>query len=383
MHWFFFLLCLIWLGMGLAIIVNVRAARKLAELPLAERAAWPRLAIVAPASNEGRALESAMHKRMASDYPALEVVVVDDRSTDDTGDIADRLAREDPRIRVIHNHELPEGWLGKLHALKLGIEATDAEWLLFSDADVEIAPGTLRRAVHHCLAEGWDVLAAMPTMKPAGLLVGAMHSVFLRVLFAAYRVKATEDPRSSYGMGVGAFTLVKRSAYLASPGFKAIKLEIADDLMLGRLLKRSGARCTAVNGAGAAAVDIYPTVRDFVRGAEKNAWGVSAGFSLVRGLLFTGLFLALDASPFLLAATAPTSPWQLVGVVAIVWALGISMLTLRANGRRPWLGLLFPLGTLLFLWAMVRGILLGWWRGGLQWRDTFYPTSVFLAARRR
>jgi len=332
---------------------------------------------VMPARNEAAALEGAIRSRLADDYPALGLVLVDDRSTDETGAIADRLAADEPRLTVVHNEALPDDWVGKVHALQIGVDAADSEWILFSDADVLVAPGTLRRVIGYAEERGLDVVPAMPTMLPAGTWMAGMHALFLRVLWAVFDAKKIEDPASRLGVGVGAFTLVRRSALEASPGLRHIRLDIDDDLQLGLMLKRSGARCTALNGAGALSVDLYPTPRDFVVGAEKNAWGVSAGFNLLQGLVVSAAFPAFEFAPWLLVGLAPTTGWLAFATATCVVALGSSMLALAGNGRSPWGGLLYPAGALIFSWAMLRGTLLGYARGGLTWRDSFYPTETF------
>lgn len=380
-------LSLLWWPMGGLTLWNLAHCKKLKDLPLPEDPdfAWPSLTIIAPARNEADALEMAIRQRLATDYPDVQIVLINDRSEDDTGAIADAIAAQDTRLRVVHNDTLPPDWLGKLHALHLGTQAADSTWLLLSDADVEIAPDALRRAIYFAETHHFDMVAAMPTLHPVNPVLDALHAVFLRVLYAACIAHKIEDPNSPYGAGVGAFTLLRKSALDASEGFAAIRLEIADDLMLGRLLKQSSARCTVLNGAQATAVNIYPTTWDFVRGAEKNAWGVSAGFSLLRGIASALLLLLIDLAPFLLLPLTWAQPnplWWTYALACTLWAIIVSFVSLHQNGRSPWGALLYPIGTLVFVFSAIRGTLIGWSKGGLQWRDTFYPTSLFLDFQR-
>src|SRR6185369_2740694 len=103
--------------------------------------------VVVPACNEARTIERALTSLLAQDYPDLEIVLVDDRSSDETGAIIEHLAASDRRISAIHVRELPAGWLGKVHALQRGLERARGELVLFTDADIHFAPGALRRAV--------------------------------------------------------------------------------------------------------------------------------------------------------------------------------------------------------------------------------------------
>lgn len=354
---------------------------RLRDLPLAERDTWPSLAVIAPAKDEAAGLQDALRSRLRSDYPDLRVIVVDDRSEDDTGAIADGLAAVDARVQAAHVTDLPPDWLGKLNALQQGVDATDAEWLLFSDADVHITPGTLRRAIHHAEENRLDLLTAMPHVLPGGLGVSSIHAVFLTFLAPAFDAPRAENPKSSFAPAVGAFSLVRRSALAKTPGFASIRLCIDDDLQLGLMLKASGARCSVFLGPGCVSVDMYPTVRDMIVGAEKNAWGVTAAFSAARGLAFCAFLPVFEFAPWLLLAVAPTPGLRLYAALSGLALLGASAAAMLLNGRNPWPVLFQPLGVLILTWAMLRGTLKGWREGGLSWRGTHYPTEVFLRFR--
>src|SRR5918997_1721193 len=134
---------LFWIGLWLATVSHRKGVVRLADLPTeAPEGGWPSLAILFAARNEEEAVGPATRSFLAQDYPGLEVIAVDDRSTDATGAILDAIAAGEDRLRVVHVRELPAGWLGKTNALQMASEATSATWLLFSDADVILAPDT-------------------------------------------------------------------------------------------------------------------------------------------------------------------------------------------------------------------------------------------------
>jgi hypothetical protein len=261
--------------------------------------------------------------------------------------------------------------------MQRGLEQATGEWVLFSDADVHLAPGTLERVVAHAEARGLDHVAVLPSLTCKGLWLQATLSTFLLLMSALSRPWALSNPRSSAAVGVGAFNLVRRSALARTPGLEWLKMEIADDAALGVMLKRSGARQALLNGRDAVSLEFYPSVGALTRALEKN--GATAPFPvfLFGNLLLVGLLCGLLAGfasgegPLVLLAAGT---WVLGGAVtfALCRWLGLA----RAPALVPFAGVL-PLA-----WAMVRSSALALVRGGVLWRGTFYPTSVVHAGQR-
>src|SRR5262245_56083515 len=155
-------LCALWVaGLGY-LIISIKRLPVLREQHAPVPDVWPRLSVVIPACDEAANLESAVATLLQQDYPDLEIILVDDRSSDGTGEIIERLAREDPRIRAVHIETLPQGWLGKVHALHRGVEQASGDWLLFTDADVHFGAAILRRAIALVLQQRVDHLALIP-----------------------------------------------------------------------------------------------------------------------------------------------------------------------------------------------------------------------------
>ncbi|MBF5041107.1 glycosyltransferase [Aggregicoccus sp. 17bor-14] len=373
---------LYWAFVALQLLRAMRQVPQLAELQPPPPPRWPRLSLVIPACDEEATLEPALRSRLREDYPELELVVIDDRSTDATGAIVDRVAAEDARVRALHIRSLPEGWLGKVHALHRGVEQASGEWLLFTDADVHLEPGTLRTAVAYCESRGLDHLGVFPEVWSASFRLDVALGTFGRLVALAARPHAVEDPRSRAAFGVGAFNLVRRSALERSPGLSWLRLELLDDAALGQMLKRSGARCGMAMGRGRVGLTFYPSLRELARGTEKNGFAGAGRFSQLRLVLFCLTLLALEGTPFaaLLAFGHPLV--QLAGGAIAALAVGASMVGSRWMARPVLPNLLLPLGTLFFVGCLLRSGYLAHRRGGIAWRGTLYPTALLRAGAR-
>ena len=222
----------------------------------------PRVSIIVPARNEEEHIRATLTQLMALEYSNYEIIAVNDRSTDRTGqimdEVADGLENASPesgdltpyaeadrsvrptRLKVIHIAELPAGWLGKTHAMwRAGRQAT-GDWLLFTDADVLFKPDALRRAIAYAEAERADHVVVFPRMimKSAG---ERMMIAFFQALFVfGHRPWKVSDPKARDHMGVGAFNMVRRSVYDAVGTYRALKMEVLDDMKLGKVVKNAG-----------------------------------------------------------------------------------------------------------------------------------------------
>ncbi|HEX4960748.1 MAG TPA: glycosyltransferase [Thermoanaerobaculia bacterium] len=363
---------LIHLATAVAVWRGTRSIRFLSDQPPLS-GSLPRVSIIIPARNEERNVEEALQSVLALDYDNLEIDVVDDRSTDSTGVILDRMAAANPRLRVVHVRELPPGWLGKNHALELGGRKATGEYLLFTDADIVMEPTALRRAVGAMEADALDHLAVSPEIERRGLLFEMFIGVFS--LFFSMFVKPwkVRDPKSPCHVGIGAFNLVRASAWRAVGGHQRIAMRPDDDLKLGKLLKTSGFRQEMTFGRGMLRVEWYRSVRELIQGLTKNAFpGVDYQLSVVA--LTTVIQLILLVWPFLAVFLTPGGTrWLNLASVAVL--VFLCWLNAPLAGVRRWHGVGFPLATLLFLYILWRSTLSILWHGGIDWRGTHYPLA--------
>jgi len=359
---------------------RLASLRTLARTDPPDPPSWPRVSVIVPARDEADTVGPALESRLRDDYPELELIVIDDRSDDGTGAAVDRAVRDDPRVIRLRIDELPKGWLGKTHALEVGLRRATGDWLLFSDADVHVETGALRRAVALAEEDDLDLIALVPGYRTGSFAVDAIWAVFMRLLALSVDPRAVRDANSSTGIGSGAFNLVRRSAFEKTPGFVHLRLETGDDAALGVMLKAAGARCEMMDGAGLASVAVYRSVGEFLRGIEKNGSTLldKPFAALVVGF---ALFVGIELAPF--AAVFAGPGWlRILGVSALVALTTANAAALWTNTRQWLPAFAWPFGDALMAFGMLRSTWLAGRRGGVIWRGTFYAADELLAERR-
>jgi cellulose synthase/poly-beta-1,6-N-acetylglucosamine synthase-like glycosyltransferase len=360
--------------------VNYRIVERLLDLPIPELRTWPRISLIAPARNEERNIEAAMKSLLAIDYPNLQITIINDRSTDETGKILKRLAKQESRLNVVDVKELPAGWLGKNHAMHLGARQSDGEWLLFTDADVHFEPSSLRRAIGYANEHLLDHLAAYPEVCMPGWILNSFVITFATMFTMFIRPWQVRNPNSKAYIGIGAFNLVSAEAYRVCGGHVPIRMRPDDDLKLGHLMKLNGYRSDVVNGQGAIVVEWYQSFDEMVRGLEKNS-AAPLEYSVPTILASHVVLFFANIWPFLAVWITWGSWSQLLFALSVLLLVSGNAMT-AFNLRQPlWRALVFPLAISIFLYIQMRGLALLLLRGGIQWRDTFYSLADLKANR--
>ena len=380
------------IGVALAVVAGVTwpvlairfalGGRRLPSLgrvdPLPD-AALPSLTVVVAAKDEEARVEQAACSLLAQEYPGLTVSMVDDRSTDATPEILRRLAADDPRLTVARVDTLPPGWTGKSHALATAAARATTEWLLFTDGDVDLAPDACRRAVSLATRDGVDHLAVGPDLEVETLGEAVFIAYFVIMFHVSQEPWKAEDPRSRASIGIGAFNLVRRDVYERAGGHAAIRFELIDDLALGRLLKRSGARQRFALPGGFVGVRWHIGVRGLVRGVEKNAFA-AVGYRTAPALLAVVAQTTIAVMPVLglflpgwLPKAASLAAWAGAAVAYFVASRSVRV--------RTWQVVFMPVGGVLFAYAFLRSTILTLARGGVVWRGTFYRLEDLRRAR--
>jgi glycosyltransferase involved in cell wall biosynthesis len=356
----------------------------------------PRVSVIVPARNEEEIIEQALGTLLALDYDNYEVIAVDDRSYDSTGEIMDRVARSqsqnqsqspDPhfsqstremkhpdssvRLRVIHHRELPAEWLGKTHAMWTAANLATGDWLLFTDADVLFKPDSLRRALAYAESVPADHVVLFPRMimKRAGEFM--MIAFFQTMFMFGHRPWKVADPSTKDHMGVGAFNLVRRRAYEAVGTYKALRMEVVDDMKLGKVVKKAGFAQRNVFGGDLISIRWAEGAMGIVDNLTKNFFAVLS-FQAWRTVISAVGLAFLNFGPFLGVFLA--HGWaRLPYAVALASLFSIYIGMSRRSAVPAYYFLLHPVSTALFIYTLLRSMILTLSNDGIEWRGTKYP----------
>ena len=356
----------------------------------------PRLSIIVPARNEEETIEQTLNTLLGLDYDSYEVIAVDDRSTDRTGEIMERVAgsqfslsrgevgyphshssktaKNGPAgavtLRVVYHTELPAGWLGKTHAMWTAANQASGEWLLFTDADVLFKPDSVRRALAYAEAEPADHVVLFPRMimkRPGEYM---MIAFFQTMFMFGHRPWKVADPSTDDHMGVGAFNLVRRHVYEAVGTYEALRMEVLDDMKLGKVVKNAGFAQRNVFGGDLISIRWARGAFGIVNNLTKNFFAVLSFQSWRTVISALGLAF-LNFGPF--AGIWLAHGWaRLPYAIALASMLAIYIGMSWRSAVPAYYFLLHPVSTAMFIYTLLRSMVLTLWNDGIVWRGTKY-----------
>jgi hopene-associated glycosyltransferase HpnB len=286
-----------WLLLFLWIVRNARGYPTVAAgMPMTVRAT-PRVSIIIPARNEAETLAVTLPKILAQEYGDYEVILVDDASTDGTGELAERLARFHPgRLRVIRVDELSPGWVGKTHALHKGFQAATGEWVLATDADIEFHPKALLAGLWLAEREQAELVSIYAFLDCVSFWEKMILPGFGLLLSAFFPVRKINDPHSSVALASGGYILMRRSVWASLGGYEAIRAEMIDDLNTARLVKHSGRRIYVASTKDLIRTRMYHSFRELWEGLRKNAFAAHR-YSIPKMAITLGSYLVGNLLP--------------------------------------------------------------------------------------
>lgn len=374
--------CMVWCVACLRMIYIARRIRIFEKEAPPELEKWPKLSIIIPACNEAETIKPAVNTLLEQDYPDFEIVLINDRSTDGTGAIIDEIADKDPRVKAVHIEKLPDGWIGKVNALNTGTKLAVGDWMLFTDADVHLRQGTLRKALALAEADKADHLALLP--KPTAnsfwldVVIHAFGAIFLQVTGAV----DVGRPGSKSFVGTGAFNLVRRAAFDRTEGFSWLRMEPVDDVGLGLMLAISGAKSSYAIATRDISIIWYPSIKAMFKGVEKNLFGAAANYSLIRMGVIVALICAFALAPFAALMSFNVLPLFMLGIITYAFMAFGSLFMKEIFGQKFLPFFLAQFGLLIVSIMLLRSGIVCRLKGGIDWRGTEYKTEDLLAGQR-
>ena len=318
-----------------------------------------------------------MRGHLAQEYPGVEVIVVDDRSTDGTSEILARLAAEDPRLTVVAGLEPPAGWLGKPHALFQGTARASGELYLIADADVRYGPTALADAVAMLEEERLDLLALFPKLEMEGFWENVLMPYLAVSYFFGPAFWVNSDAQKRFAAGGGAGMLVRASAYRSAGGHEALRASVIDDIGLAVGVRRAGGRCRMAMADDRVRLRMYRGLRQVFDGFTKNISFVfegGMGLLLAASILFTLLAWSLPAIVLLAAALGAPVPSGDVTLAAVSFLTTVvARAGLSAYLRYPlWTAATQPLTAGVWGAILLRSLTWRFFHRRVHWRGRTY-----------
>lgn len=365
-----FCACTVTIYSAVELILGLKKMVNLGDVELCSGSDRPRVSIIVPACNEQDNIEKGLLSLLLQRYENLEIIVVDDRSTDFTADILLRMGSSYPQLIVHTVTDLPEGWMGKSHALSVGASLATGEYLLFTDADTIMEETTVSRAVHYMKIRHTDHLTLIFRNSSQNWLLDCLISDAgsgLLLMFKPWRVR---EKKSRFFIGVGAFNLLKGSVYRAIGGHETIRMHPIDDMMLGKTIKKHGYSQECLLAGDYVRVPWYDSVPAMVSGLMKN--------------MFAVVHYRLSLIPFLLVGVTIVSVFPLWGMIFCsgyirlfcMIAFGVRTMLFYGGMKYQGLPVWYVVGSLfspyITLYIIVRSTMTTLVRGGIEWRGTVY-----------
>jgi len=355
-------------------IFGFNQIKNLSSQILLDKDQLPTLSIILSALNEERDIEKALLSLLKLDYPNLEIIAIDDRSTDNTPDILDQLQKQYPHLKVFHIKELPPGWFGKNHALHFGAEHASGEWLLFTDADVTMKSDTLTKSISYVLENKVDHLTIYENHQ--------RNYFWLKILLLGLYVTYSMDKKpwriryswSKKSIGHGAFNLVNSKAYKQCGGHAAIAMECLDDLKLGSLLKDNGYHQDTVDGRDFIEREWYTSLLDMINGMKKNSFAYY-NYHILPACRDALLALGFYIWPFAAALLFP-GPVRSLNLVNIGLTLFISVYVAKQFRLQKRYAVFYPIAVSILIYTVFNSVFSVWRNKGVIWRGTYYPMGT-------
>ena len=377
------------LGVLIAWLVHARSGLDIVVDPQSDHAGHPfigeppLISVIIPARNEGRNIRRCVQALFRQTYPRFELIVVDDRSTDETPQILSQL-KDNGLLHVIHGSELPPGWAGKPHALVQGVAAAKGAWLCFMDADTFAEPGLLWSTYHLAMQHDADMFSILTDQELGSFWERVILPLVFLGLSFGFPAQRVNDPTKPDAISNGQFILIKRSVYNQVGGHTAVKDRVDEDKAFAILVKQAGYRLLLADGRKVASTRMYTSLPEMWEGWTKNIylglldrlWLLS--FGVLLGLLVSILLpLWLFGSLFWLVSAGGVAAAVVTAEASVLW---VYLLRKRHQACRAFhipggYAFTFPLGALIFTLMMVASAFNVLSGRGVIWKGRRYRRS--------
>ena len=340
----------------------------------------PKVSVIVPAKDEQVSIRKCLDSLSGQTYKNLECILINDRSKDSTGAVMEEFVKKYSHFKMISISELPSDWLGKNHALKKGAELSSGEYLLFTDGDVLFEKEAVSKAVQICLKNNLDHLCLLPKIRSRSWLLSSLN-IFFWVALITLLKPSTMGKHKKFYAGAGAFNLVKRSVYQSIGGHNRLRLEVLDDVILGKLISFSGFSCAMAYGKGLLSLAWYESAKEMIAGFEKNGFAAME-YSVLLSFLLGVSMLYFYFLPFVIVFFAP--PLAQAGLVlSLLLMQGVFFEVARQLGYNPLISLFVPFSSWLVYFAQIRSVFFNLTRGRVIWRETSYSLKQLKHHRKR
>ncbi|MDP6635578.1 MAG: glycosyltransferase family 2 protein [Phycisphaerae bacterium] len=251
----------------------------------------PLVSVMVAAKDEEACIERCVRSMLDQDYPNFEMIVCNDRSDDNTAAIVEKIAAEDPRLRLVNIENLPEGWCGKNNAMQTGIMQSKGEWICMIDADCrQTSNRTLSVAVEHARTNDIDLFSILPDLEMKGFWEKVIQPVCSGVMMIWFSPDKVNNPKKPNAYANGAFMLMRRDVYEAAGRHEAVKDQVNEDMHMADLIKKSGRKLRVLRGDGLYKVRMYTSFKQIIRGWSRIFFGT---FGTLKRLTISFLLMAV------------------------------------------------------------------------------------------
>ncbi len=346
---------------------------------------WPKISVLVAGKNEEKNIERCLRSLVGQNYPDLEVIAINDRSTDRTGQIMDGVAAESGgRLRVIHIQDLPLGWLGKPHGMYQGAKLATGEYLIFTDADCFFqCPDCLRIAMEFALDHKVDLLSVLPVLETSSFWERVLQPVCSGVLIIWFQPKWVNDPKHKRAYANGAFMLFSRACYEALGGHTTVREFLLEDMEFARLTKEKGMRLYVVQNRDLYRTRMYEGFKATFNGWSRIFYG---SFRKIGNVAGAGLLLlVMSLLPYLILigslGYATVQGWEVHWLgwnvlawsgIAIVLQMSVLMRFYQMTGSKWYRALGYPVGAMVTFFILMNSVkkCLG---APIEWRGSPIP----------